>query len=66
MKYHAKRIKPGLYQYRGYTIKCLGYFSPDKRTVWEAFDERGYGYAQSYTFRSTKMFVDYIEEHKEK
>ena len=30
------RIGPGVYLYRGYWIRNLGYYSPDEREVWEA------------------------------
>ena len=58
MKYSAKRISSGHYKYRGFQINCLGYYSPDKRVVWEAVDKYGNGFAQSYSFAETKQFID--------
>lgn len=32
-KYRAKKIKKGIYEYRGVLIKCLGYYPPDQKVV---------------------------------
>lgn len=58
MKYRAKRISPGHYIYRGYKVNCIGYYEPDHSIVWEAVDEKGCGFAHSFSFRDTKMLID--------
>lgn len=60
MKYKVKRIKEGLYEYRGYKIMCLGYFEPEHRIVWEVEDENRTAFGQSYTLKMTKIHVDVI------
>ena len=60
MKYKVKRIKEGLYEYRGYKIMCLGYFEPEHRTAWEVVDVDGTAFGQSYTLRMAKIQVDII------
>lgn len=58
MKHRAKRLSPGHYIYRGYKVNCLGYYHPEHRVVWEAEDETGCGFAQSFSLRDTKRFID--------
>lgn len=58
MKHSAIRIGSGHYKYRGFVINCLGYYPPDQKVVWEAVDKHGNGFAQSYSLRDTKMFID--------
>lgn len=58
MKHRAKRIHKGKYIYRGYIINCLGYYHPDHRIVWEAEDENGCGFAQSFSLREVKNEID--------
>lgn len=60
MKYKAKKIKEGLYEYRGYKIRCLGYFEPEHRIVWEVEDVDGTAFGHSYTLRMAKIHVDVI------
>lgn len=33
-----KRIKSGVYEYRGYRVYCCGYHHPDHCVWWEACD----------------------------
>jgi hypothetical protein len=34
------RIKAGLYKYKDYSIRCHGYYPPDKCIWWEAVNEK--------------------------
>lgn len=58
MKLSAKRISKGHYIYRGFRINCVGYYPPEKRTVWEAIDHDGCGFAHSYSLHDTKRLID--------
>lgn len=58
-KERAKRIRCGCYLYRGFVINCIGYYEPDHKTVWEAVDESGGGFAHSYSLREAKKEIDY-------
>ncbi|MBR5297444.1 MAG: hypothetical protein IKU29_06225 [Parabacteroides sp.] len=58
MTIKAKKIRRGKYIYRGYIITCIGYYPPEQKTVWEAEDENGYGFAHSFSLRDTKRLVD--------
>ena len=58
IKYKAKRIHEGLYEYRGFKIESIGYFSPEQKVVWEAIDENGGGFAHSFSLRDTKLLID--------
>ena len=58
MKIKAKRVRKGKYIYRGYTITCIGYYPPEQKTVWEAEDENGCGFAHSFSLRDTKHLID--------
>lgn len=64
MKYKAKRIKEGLYEYRGYKIMCLGYFEPEHRIAWEVEDVDGTAFGHSYTLKMAKIQVDEILDIK--
>lgn len=66
MKNKAKRLSRGHYLYRGYKINCVGYYEPEQRVVWEAVDEYGCGFAQSYTLREVKCEIDYELDHRKK
>ena len=53
-----KKIRAGKYSYRGYIVTCIGYYPPEKRIVWEAEDENGCGFAQSFSLKKTKELID--------
>lgn len=57
-KHRAHRIGANIYEYRGFQIECVGYYSPEHRIVWEAVDHDGSGFAHAYTFRECKMWID--------
>ena len=58
MKYKAKRIRKGLWEYRGYKIMYLGYFEPEHRIAWEVEDVDGTAFGQSFTFRMATIQID--------
>lgn len=62
----AKKIRAGMYIYRGYIIHCCGYHSPDRNVVWEAIDEYGCGFAHNYTLKGVILLIDQIEIKNEK
>lgn len=39
-KFKVHRISKGEYLYRGYKIKCVGYYEPDHHIAWEGYDEK--------------------------
>ncbi len=42
-KHRCKKIRKGVYEYRGVTIECLGYYEPDHRVVWEGSCDGSFG-----------------------
>lgn len=65
VKHTAHRISSGLYLYRGFGVRCVGYYNPEHKVCWEAFDDRGYGFAHSYSLKDTKFWIDKtIEEYE--
>ena len=58
MKHKAKRLSSGHYLYRGFEIICVGYYQPENRVCWEAVDENGCGFGQSYSLKETKREID--------
>ena len=57
-KYTIKKIDTGHYEYRGYEIKCLGYYPPERSIVWEAYDEFDGGFAHAHTLREVRLLID--------
>lgn len=57
-RFKAKRITKGHYEYRGFKINCLGYYSPEKRVVWECVDENGCGFGHDYSLAGCKFWID--------
>lgn len=35
-EHKCKKIKKGVYEYRGYRLYNVGYYNPEHRVVWEA------------------------------
>lgn len=58
-KHKAKRISKGHYIYRGFQIVCVGYYEAEHRVCWEAIDDKGCGFAHSYSLKDTKSEIDY-------
>ena len=58
-KIGATRISRGEYNYKGYTILCIGYYEPDKRVVWQAINnQNGCGDFHGYTKREVMIQID--------
>ena len=57
--YKCKKLSPGHYNYRGYTINCLGYYHPEHRICWECIDSDGSAFGHSYTKRDCMSEIDY-------
>jgi hypothetical protein len=58
VKHKTKRLGAGHYYYRGFEIVCVGYYSPEGKVCWEAVDEHGGGFAQAFSLRECKMWID--------
>lgn len=54
----VKRISKGHYEYNGFKIDCLGYFSIERSVVWEATDENGGGFAHAHTLKEVIQNID--------
>jgi hypothetical protein len=37
-RFTCKKIRAGKYEYRGWIISCVGYYEPEQRVCWEAYD----------------------------
>lgn len=37
-RFPCKKIRAGKYEYRGWVISSVGYYEPEKRVAWEAYD----------------------------
>lgn len=57
-KHKTKKISAGHYIYRGYQVNRIGYYPPEQKVVWEAVDKNGCGFAHSFSFADTKLFID--------
>lgn len=55
----CKRRPDGKYEYRGYIIRNHGYYPPDQRVWWEAYNpETGQADFHAGTKREIKMLID--------
>ena len=57
-KHTIKIIGPGHYECRGFEIRCLGYYPPERHVVWEAYDEHNCGFAHAHTLREVRIAID--------
>ena len=57
-KHTIKIIGPGHYEYRGFEIRCLGYYPPERHVVLEAYDEHNCGFAHAYTLKEVRIAID--------
>lgn len=58
-KFLCKRIKAGKYLYRGWLISSVGYYEPEKRVCWEAYDPKtGWSDFHGYSKREVKSLID--------
>lgn len=54
-----KRIRPGLYLYKGYEVRNHGYYPPDKCNWWQAVNlETGCADYHAKTKRDIKKQID--------
>ena len=63
--HRCKKIKAGHYIYRGFEVRCLGYFEAEHRIVWECVDEYGCGFGHSFTLRDCKQQIDWELDSEE-
>jgi len=56
----CKKIRAGQYEYRGWIISCVGYYEPDQRVCWEAYDPKtGFADFHGFSKREIKWLIDY-------
>lgn len=60
----TKKIEKGKYEYRGYIIKCFGYYHPEHRICWEALNQEGDAVGYGFTKKQAMKDVDYILDEK--
>lgn len=58
MKFKAKRICAGKYEYRSFEIQCVYDYDPEGRSVWQCIDKDGSAFGHSYTLREAKREID--------
>lgn len=59
LRHRAKRIRAGVYIYRGFEIHCIYDYEPEGgRNVWECVDKDGSCFGHSYTLREAKREID--------
>lgn len=62
-RFQAKRIKSGLYEYRGLIVRNHGYYPPDQCVWWEAFNPNtGEAEFHAHTLYEIKAMID--EDYK--
>lgn len=55
----CKKIKAGTYEYRGWVISCVGYYEPEQRVCWEAYDPKtGCADFHGFSKREIKWLID--------
>lgn len=55
----TERIGRKRYRYRGVVIQGLKYHAPDKRSVWEAYEENGHDViVHAFSLRECKKHID--------
>ena len=55
----CKKIKAGTYEYRGLVISCVGYYEPEQRVCWEAYDPKtGCADFHGFSKREIKWLID--------
>ena len=60
----AKKIRtPQRHIYKGYIIKCHGYYPPEKRVVWEGIDPKS-GCADYHAY-SKRDLINLIDKDNE-
>lgn len=57
--YPCKKIRAGKYQYRGWVISRVGYYEPEQRVAWEAYDPKtGFADFHGFSKREIKALID--------
>lgn len=56
--HRARKIRSGIYVYRGFEVHNVGYIDSQHHNAWEAVDEFGCGFAHSGSLRVTKKLID--------
>lgn len=55
----CKKIRAGKYEYRGLIISRVGYYEPEKRVVWEAYDKvTGNADFHGFSKKEVKWLID--------
>lgn len=55
----AKRISAGKYEYKGLIIQSIGYYHPEKRICWEAYDPiKGNADFHGFSKKEVMMWID--------
>lgn len=62
-KEKVKKIKSGVYLYKGYTLMNLGYHHPDKCIWWEATDCKGFADYHATTKKDLIVEIDEGEKY---
>jgi hypothetical protein len=58
-KFSSKKISRGEYNYRGFVVQCCGYYFPDHKVVWEAYDpETEEGVARGFSKKEVLVEID--------
>ena len=58
-RFPCKKIRAGKYEYRGWIINCVGYYEPEQRVCWEAYDPKtGCGDFHGYSKQQIKWLID--------
>ena len=57
--FSCKKIRAGKYEYRGWVISCVGYYEPERRVCWEAYDpQTGYADFHGFSKKEIKWLID--------
>lgn len=55
----CRKLRAGKYEYRGLIITCVGYYEPDQKVCWEAYDKiTGNADYHGYSKRMVKRLID--------
>ena len=58
-RFPCKKIRAGKYEYRGWIVSCVGYYEPEQRVCWEAYDSKtGCGDFHGYSKQQIKWLID--------
>ena len=58
-RFFCKKIRAGKYEYRGWIISCVGYYEPEQRVAWEAYDPKtGCADFHGFSKKEIKWLID--------